>query len=156
MDESSDVRVQRLTTPKQCLIFARNAHDRDRDDLARQCRHRWVELTAAEHLGTGEEEEPVDRELWQALAASEFVLGRNATGTRLAIRRRGLVRAAEQVVCKGELSTMFTELDEAGLLEYAWEHVVLRNPDAFSEQARESAQARLEAYELHKDAVEVA
>ena len=44
-----DERVRKLTTPEQCEIFARNANDRNRPDLAREARARAVELHAESH-----------------------------------------------------------------------------------------------------------
>lgn len=154
MDAQCDPRVQRLATPRECSIFERNARDRSRDDLAQQARERWVTLTADAHVEAEEEDDPLRRELWQALSACEYVLGKAATGTRQIIRRRGLVRAAEQLACKGELSAGFEGLDEAGLLAYAWEHVVLRHPEAFSEAATQSARKRLEEYQQNAHAAE--
>jgi len=150
MEEAYDSRVQRLETPRECAIFERNAHDRTRDDLALQARHRWVELTAEEHVEADDDRDPLRRELWEALSASEYVLGRNATVARQIIRRRGLVPAVDQLVSKRELSAGLAGLDDAGLLDYAWEQVVLRHPEIFSEATADAARAQLEAYELQK------
>ena len=150
MEEQCDARVQRLATPRECAIFERNARDRTREDLALQARRRWVELTAQEHVGAAEDCDRLQRELWEGLSASEFVLGRNATGARQTIRRRGLVQAVDQFVCKRELSAGLAGLDDAGLLRYAWEHAVLRHPEAFSEAAARAARAQLDEHELQK------
>lgn len=154
MEGNCDARVQRLGTPRECAIFERNARERTREDLALQARRRWVELTAGEHLGAEEDDDPLRRELWEALSASEYVLGRNATGARQVIRRRGLVQAVDQLVRKRDLSAGLAGLDDAGLLGYAWEHVVLRHPEAFSEAAAQAARAQLDEYELQKSEAE--
>jgi hypothetical protein len=152
MEQETDARVQRLVTPRECAIFERNAQERQRDDLALQARHRWVELTAASQIEAEEGNDPLRGELWKALSALEYVLGRNATGARQVIRRRGLVRAADQFVSKGDLSVGLAHLDDAGLLDYAWEHVVLRHSDAFSEAARQAARQRLDEHEVERAA----
>lgn len=150
MYEQCDARVQRLGTPRECAIFERNARERTREDLALQARHRWVELTADEHVGGEDDRDPLQRELWEGLSAAEYVLGRAATGARQIIRRRGLVRAVDQLVSKRDLSAGLAGLDDAGLLGYAWEHAVLRHPEVFSEAASLAARAQLDEYELHK------
>lgn len=150
MEGQCDARVQRLGTPRECAIFERNAREHTREDLALQARRRWVELTAEEHVDAEEDGDPLRRELWEALSASEYVLGRNATGARQIIRRRGLVQAVDQLVRKSELSAGLAGLDHAGLLGYAWEHVVLRHAETFSEAAAQTARATLDAYELQK------
>jgi len=151
MDEQWDARVKRLATPNECSIFERNARERAREDLAQQARHRWVELATEALVDAAEDADPLQRSLWRALAASEYMLGRSATGTRQVIRRRGLVRAAEQLVCNGGLSGGFVELDEAGLSAYAWEHVVLQHPDAFSAAAAKSARETVDAHQRVPD-----
>ena len=147
MDALCDARVQRLATPKECGIFERNAADRGRDDLARQARQRWIELSAATQTDKEEGDDPLRRALWEALAAYEYLLGRSATGTRQTIRRRGLVRAAEHFATQGDLPLTLAELDQAGLLGYAWEQAVSHHPHAFSAQAVELSEARIAAYE---------
>lgn len=153
MEAQRDARVERLASPRECSIFEKNARDRGRDDLAQQARQRWVELSADARVAEGDDDEPLHHELWRALAATESLLGHPATGTRQVIRRRGLVRAAEQLATRDELSTGLAALADAGLLAYAWEHVVLRHPGSFSEAATRNARARLEAFDLEKDRV---
>lgn len=150
MEEQCDARVQRLGTPRECAIFERNARERTRDDLALQARRRWVELTAEGHVGAEEDRDPLRRELWEALSASEYVLGRNATGARQIIRRRGLLQAVDQLVSKRDLSAGLAGLDQAGLLGYAWEHVVLRHPESFSGAAAAAARSQLDDYEQQR------
>lgn len=147
MDEQCDVRVQRLATPKECRIFERNASDRSRDDLARQARQRWVQLSADDHIGVADEDDALARELWESLSAYEYVLGRSATGLRQTIRRRGLIRAAEHFATKAEMPVELAGLADAGLIDYAWEHAVLRHPEVFSGAAVEHARERLAAHE---------
>ena len=147
MDEQCDARVQRLATPKECRIFERNATDRSRDDLAVQARQRWIRLSADDHAGKADEDDALARELWESLSAYEYVLGRSATGLRQTIRRRGLVRATEHFATKAEMPVQLTGLADAGLIDYAWEHAVLRHPDVFSAVAAEHARERLAAHE---------
>ncbi len=155
MDEQTDARVQRLATPKECRIFERNASDRSRDDLAVQARQRWIQLSADDHVGKADDDDALARELWESLSAYEYVLGRSATGLRQTIRRRGLIRAAEHFATKAEMPVGLAGLADAGLIEYAWEHAVLRHPDVFSAAAVEHARERLAAHERDVASAEV-
>ena len=65
-----DERVRNLKTPEQCEIFARNATERDRPDLADEARVRGVQLRA-ESYGAKTDAE---REAIQAIYAYEEVL----------------------------------------------------------------------------------
>ena len=148
MDEQCDARVQRLATPEQCRIFARNAADRGRDDLGLQARQRWVQLKAEGHIGDPDGDDPIARELWQSLSAYEYVLGRSATGLRQTIRRRGLIRAVEHFATQGGMPVELASLSDVGLLEYAWEHAVLRHPELFSDAAARHSRERLVGHGL--------
>ena len=147
MVEQCDARVQRLATPKECRIFERNASDRSREDLALQARQRWVQLSADDHITEADDDDTLARELWESLSAYEYVLGRSATGLRQTIRRRGLTRAAEHFVAKGEMPVDLAGLADAGLIDYAWEQAVLRHPDVFPEAVVERSRERLAAFE---------
>ncbi|WP_212745070.1 hypothetical protein [Hydrogenophaga sp. 2FB] len=51
------------------------------------------------------------------------------------IKRHGVIPAVERVVTKREVSSGFTALAEMGLQDYAFESVVLRFPESFSQEA---------------------
>ncbi len=155
MDEQCDARVQRLATPKECRIFERNASERSRDDLAVQARQRWIQLSADGHVGEADDDDALARELWESLSAYEYVLGRSATGLRQTIRRRGLIRAAEHFATKAAMPVELAGLAGAGLIDYAWEHVVLRHPEVFSGAAVEHSRERLAAHEREMASAEV-
>lgn len=57
--------------------------------------------------------------------------------------RSCVIPAVEQIVTKKNATMGFTTLEELGLLEYAFEAVVLRHPASFSETAREISRQRL-------------
>lgn len=155
MEEQCDARVQRLATPKECRIFERNASDRSRDDLAQQARQRWIQLSADGHVGDADQDDALARELWESLSAYEYVLGRSAAGLRQTIRRRGLIRAAEHFATKGEMPVELAALADAGLIDYAWEHAVLRHPEVFSGKVVEHSRERLAAHERAVASAEV-
>ncbi len=147
MSDGYDQRVQRLTTPNACAIFERNAHDRGRSDLAEQARHRWIELSAAALAGETAGHSALDDALWAGLSAQEYVLGRAATPTRQRFKRTGPAKTAERIVCQSESGVGLAVLADTGLLDYAWESIVMRYPEAFSEKAVARSRERLVAQE---------
>ncbi len=141
-----DPRVAKLKTVAECDIFATNARERGFPDLADQARKRAVQLRAEAHGASTE----VERDCLQAVHAYEEVLsaqkGKRQTASRTwqMIKRHGIIPAVERVVTKREVSTGFTALAEMGLMEYAFEAVILRHPESFSDEAIQISRQRLE------------
>lgn len=142
-----DPRVAKLKTPHDCEVFARNARDRGAPHLAEQARQRAVQLRAETHGATTD----VERECLEAVYAYEEVLsaqkGRRQPASRTwqMINRHGVLPAVERVVTKRDESMGYTALAEMGLKEFAFEAVILRYPDCFSEEAVARSRERLEA-----------
>jgi hypothetical protein len=140
-----DERVKRLDTPKKCEIFARNARKRAREDLALEANQRAVQLRA-EAFGASSQ---VEKEALQAVYAYEEVLtkknGRRTRASRTwpMIERHGIIEAVERAVNRPTETQGYKALAEMGLQDYAFEAVILRYPDSFSESAIEIAQERL-------------
>lgn len=143
-----DPRVLKLDTPEKCKIFAKNAADRDRPDLALQARQRAVQLLAEEHDASS----VAERESLQAIYAYEELLtkknGRKTRASRTwqMIKRYGLIPAVERAVNRPEDAQGFTVLAEMGLEEFAFEAVVDRHPDVFSAEVLAIARRRLGAW----------
>jgi len=140
-----DERVRNLKTPEQCEIFARNATERDRPDLADEARVRGVQLRA-EAYGAKTDAE---REAIQAIYAYEEVLTqKNGKRTRASrtwpmIKRYGIIGAVERAVNREVETQGYTALVEMGLEDFAFEAVILRYPDVFSDEAVERSKKRL-------------
>jgi hypothetical protein len=132
-----DERVLRLDTPEKCEAFARNALDRSRPDLAQQAKLRAVELRA-ESFGSGSS---VEKEALQAVYAYEEVLSAKngkrtrASGTWQMIKRHGILGAVERAVNRSTDPQGYTALVEMGMEDLAFEAVILRHPQSFSEEA---------------------
>lgn len=60
------------------------------------------------------------------------------------IKRHGIVPAVERVVTKREVSSGFTALASMGLMDYAFEAVILRHSDSFSADAVAISKQRIE------------
>jgi len=144
-----DDRVKRLDTPEKCEIFARNAAKRDREDLALEAKQRAVELRAESYGAKSQAE----KEALQAVYAYEEVLtkknGRRTRATRTwqMIKRRGVIESVERAVNRPTETQGYTLLAEMGLQDYAFEAVILRHPEVFSEEAIETSRERLAAWE---------
>ncbi|MEG3183086.1 hypothetical protein [Novilysobacter erysipheiresistens] len=140
-----DDRVKKLMTPEQCEVFARNAIKLGRSDLAAQAKQRAVELRAGAH-GAGS---AAERECLAAIYAYEEILrakhGRRVPARRTwqMIERRGIIPAIEHAVDRPDGTAGFTALQEIGLENYAFEAVVLRHPQLFSESAVERSSQRM-------------
>jgi hypothetical protein len=140
-----DDRIKRLDTPKKCEIFARNATEHGRPDLAQEATQRAVELRAEEHGA----ETAAEKEALQAIYAYEERLtnknGRRTGANRTwqMIKRHGMIEAIERAVNRPVEPQGYKMLADMGLQEYAFEAVILRHPEVFSEEAKRISQERL-------------
>lgn len=141
-----DSRVSKLTTVADCESFAVNARRLGAQDLADQARKRAVQIRAASHGALSE----VEYECLQAVYAYEEVLGAErkrrqpANRTWQMIKNYGIIPTVERVVTKREVTAGFSALAQMGLLDYAFEAVILRHPASFSADAIATAKQRLE------------
>ena len=144
-----DKRIEKLKTPEQCAIFARNAIERDRPDLADQARKRAVQLRA-DSLGA---ESEVEKEALQAVFAYEEVLSRkNGKRTRASrtwqmIDRHGIIEAVERAVNRNTETQGYTALVEMGLEDFAFEAVILRHPERIQQEGHIAFQSTVEGVE---------
>ncbi len=140
-----DERIARLKTPEHCEIFARNAMERERPDLAEEARKRGIELRAKVHGAASKAE----HECLQAIYAYEEVLTRKngrttrATRTWQMIDRHGLLEAVERAVNRSTQTAGYKALTEMGLQDFAFEAVILKYPEAFSQDAVEKSRQRM-------------
>src|SRR5512134_1374609 len=97
-----DYRVERLRTPAECEIFAKNARARNHPDLALLAQRKAIGLQASTHPT----ESPVEAEGFAAVYAYEALLTRRngkktrATGTWQAIKRYGIIEAVQRAVSR--------------------------------------------------------
>jgi hypothetical protein len=143
-----DDRVKSLNTPEKCEIFARNARERGRPDLALEANQRAIELRAEEH----EAETTAEREAFQAVFAYEETLyKKNGKRTRASrtwqlVKRHGIIEAVERAVKRDSEPEGYTMLVDMGLEQHAFEAVILRHPEVFSEEAQSISQERLKEW----------
>ena len=144
-----DERVKSLDTPKKCEIFANNALNAGREDLAKQAKERAIQLKA-ETYGA---ETSAEKEAIKAVYAYEEILSANngkktrASRTWPMIQKYGIINAVERAVNRKAETKGYTVLLEMGLEAYAFEAVILRYPDQFSESAVEISRQRMSEWE---------
>ncbi|MBI2993619.1 MAG: hypothetical protein HYY48_05515 [Gammaproteobacteria bacterium] len=140
-----DERVQRLKTPKDCEVFAKNATRLGRPDLALEAQRRSVELRAEKQTATT----GAEREALKAVYAYEEVLAKTkgkrirANRTWQMIRRHGIIPAVERAVNRSTEAAGYRALAEMKMQDLAFESVVLRYPNLFSSETVERAQERI-------------
>jgi hypothetical protein len=143
-----DERVVKLDTPEACERFIKNALRLGHPDLADQARRRAIELRAAKYGATSQAE----KECLQAIYAYEEVLSKKngrrtrANRTWQMIKRHGILASAEKAVDRETETAGYKALTEMGLQEFAFEAVILRYPELFSENAVRRSRERLKAW----------
>lgn len=140
-----DERVLKLRTPKDCEVFARNATNLGEPTLAAQATRRAVMLRAASYSA----ESDAERECLEAVYAYEEILLRKhgrrqrASRTWKMIKVRGIIAAIEHAVDRPDGTAGFKALEEVGLENFAFEAVILRHVQIFSESAVERSRERM-------------
>ena len=141
-----DPRVKKLKSIADCKNFAENARAKGLPDLAEEARKRSVQIRAGAHGASNQ----VETECLEAVYAYEEILSvekgkrQSASRTWQMLKRHGIIPAVERVVTKREVSTGFSALAKMGLMEFAFEAVVLRNQDSFTAEAIAISKARME------------
>jgi len=141
-----DERVQCLTTPEECEQFILNVQ-KDFPDLAIQARRRGVELRAAKHGA----KTAAEQEALRAVYAYEECLtkkkGRKTRASRTwpMIKNHGIIEAIEKAVNRKDVTQGYTILVEMGMQDFAFEHVVLRYPERFSQATIARSKERIES-----------
>jgi hypothetical protein len=145
MTPDPDERITSLKTPEECERFAVNVEMRGKLDLARAARRKAVELRALAHNANT----VAERDALAAVYAYERVLSSSkgkktrASRTWQMIERHGLIPAVERIVSRPKEAKGYTTLVEMGMEDMAFEAVVLRHPEVFSQEAIERSRARL-------------
>lgn len=143
-----DKKVKKIDTPEKCEIFAKNALNKGREDLANEALLRAVELRAEIHGA----ESQAEKEALQAIYAYEETLrvknGKKTRATRTwqMIERHGIIEAVNRAVNRPVETQGYRALLDMGLQNYAFEAVILRYPQVFSPEAVEVSSQRIEQW----------
>ncbi|MBL4870139.1 MAG: hypothetical protein JKX72_04215 [Robiginitomaculum sp.] len=147
-----DSRIAGLDTAEKCDNFAANAERLDRNDLAIQARNRKLEIKA-ELYGAKTQAE---KEALQAVYAYEEILSAKngkrtrATRTWQMIRKYGIIEAVERAVDRPVETMGYTALVDKGLERHAFEAVIIRHPELFSDSALTVSQKRITSWKAGK------
>jgi hypothetical protein len=142
-----DYRVERLRTPAECEIFAKNATARNHPELALQARRKAIDLQASTH----ETGSAVEAEGFAAVYAYEALLTRRngkktrATATWQVVRRYGIIEAVQRAVSRPLDGPATVTLRDLGLEDLAFEALVVRHEASFSDAAIKASKERLAA-----------
>lgn len=141
-----DYRVERLRTPAECEIFAKNAIARNHPELALAARRKAIDLQVSTH----ETASAVETEGLAAVYAYEALLTRRngkktrATATWQAVKRYGIIEAVQRAVSRPADEPPGTvTLRDLGLEDLTFEALVIRHEASFSAAAIEASKARL-------------
>jgi len=140
-----DERVKKIKTTKGCENFAKNANKLGHPELANEAKRRAVEIRAEEYGAKSDAE----NEAIQAIYAYEEILtkknGRRTRASRTwqMIKRHGIIESVERAVNRKAETQGYTALVEMGLEEFAFEAVILRYPEIFSDEAVKISRLRM-------------
>lgn len=121
--------------------------------MAKEARQRAVQLKAEEHGANS----TAEKEALQAVYAYEDLLtNKNGRTTRASrtwqmIKRHGIIEAVERAVKRDAVTQGYTMLVEMGLEEFAFEAVILRHPEVFSNESVDISRARLAEWGIDAD-----
>ncbi len=139
--------VELLKTPEDCERFARNVFEKY-PKIALEARRRGVELRASAHGAKSD----VEIKALQAIYAYEEALtakrGRRTRASRTwqMVKRLGIIETMERLVKRKDATTGYTTLAEIHMLDLAFEAVILRYPEFFSQEAVKRSRERLEEW----------
>lgn len=132
-----------------------NAVRLNEEKIAQACRKRLYELE------TPEASDPVEKRLWQAVAAYEQTLrekhGRKqpAAYTRRKIAAKGAVRTLTDWALEKNVTPGFEALVRSGSAEFTGEYVVVEFADRFSIEAVAAAKSKLIAHGVELPSPEI-
>ena len=132
--------ISKLKTSQECIEFAEKC-----SNLAQKAYLRAIELRILTH---GEKNE-VEKELLKAIYAYEEVLSqKNKRRTRASrtwqmVKRYGIIEAAEKAVNRRTDAMGYRLLVEMGLQDLTFESVIVRFPEAFSQNIVTLAKSKL-------------
>jgi len=138
--------IEKLKTPDDCATFAKNASRLGRHDLAKAAKKKELQLKAEQYGAKTDAE----IEAIAAVYAYEEVLSRkNGKPTRASrtwpmIEKHGIITAVERAVNRSDVTMGYKALEKIGLEEFAFEAVILRHPELFSEEAVLISRKRME------------
>lgn len=140
-----DHRVARLKTPAECDAFIENvraAHP----SLALEARRRAVQLRATEYGANTQAELEALEAVYAYEAALSLQEGKKTRAGRTwpMIKERGILAAVDAIVQRPDDSIGYATLVKMGMKDFAFEQVVLRYPELFSQAAIERSRQRVE------------
>jgi hypothetical protein len=129
--------VTRITDAELCYVFARNARNRGRNDLALQALRRAADLKAESHKARSEAELAALRAIYAYEEALSHIKGKRtrATGTWQLVNKHGVLAALAKRLASRDKDDVTAALKELGMEDYSFEAVYRQHSDAFNQEA---------------------
>jgi len=129
--------VLRIKDPELCYVFARNARNRGRPELALQAYRRAVDLRAEQHDTASEAERSALRAIYAYEEALSYIKGKRtrATGTWQLVNRHGVLAALFKRLESRDNEDVLPVLQELGMEDYSFNAVYEAHRDAFGQLA---------------------
>jgi hypothetical protein len=139
-----DPSLLKLKTPEECEQYILNVRERW-PQLVADARRKLVELRAAACNANTDAEREAIRAVFAYEEALSSKKGHRVRASRTwpMIDKHGAIGAVERLVSKRKESSGYTTLAEMGMKDFAFESVVLRHPEVFSEKALTRAKERI-------------
>jgi len=115
-------------------------------EIVTACKRRLFQLSGRDY------DDPIERRIWEAVAALEEILSdrngrRQPAGyTRRKIKTAGAVKTLSDWALSRKETEGFQILVDDGLAEFTGEYIIMEYPDRFDENVVNAARARLERH----------
>ena len=148
--------VKRIKTPRECEVFSKNAIKRGREDLAQQAKERAIQLKAESYGAKTQAETDAIAAVYAYEAVLTYKNGKPTKASRTwpMIQRHGIIAAVERAVNRSSVTQGYEYLLEMGLQDYAFEAVVVKYPEIFSEECVAVSQSRINEWKTHNNALQ--
>jgi hypothetical protein len=133
-----------MNDPTAVSQLLANAQRLDAHDLVLACKRRLFELAGMNYS------DPIERRLWQAVAAYEEALrkkhgrAQQASYTRRKIKAKGAIQTLTDWALDPKVTPGFEALIAEGLPEFTGEYVVLEHAEHFPAEAVAAARLKLD------------
>jgi hypothetical protein len=140
--------IDTLETPAECDQLIENVEKRN-PDLAKRALRKKIEIQAVKHGAKSDAETEAVQAIYAYEEAQSKIKGHKSRASRTwpMIKKYGIIGTVEKLVTKPQVTMGFNTLIEMGLLDYAFEAVVLRYPQLFSEKAIANSAKRMKEWQ---------
>lgn len=135
----------KMDDPEKIRNLMKNAEGKA-PEIVTACKRRLFQLSGRDY------DDPIERRIWEAVAALEEILSakngrRQAAGyTRRKIRETGAIKTLSDWALSPKETEGFVALINDGLAEFTGEFIIMEHPDRFDDAVLVAARERLERH----------